>query len=546
MNRRALFLASLMLFTVLLSACASKGGSNDFSVHNSSQGLTPEAYIPGDVAFMVSYSLKAESQFDALKALETRLGDEGRISRTISEQLDTQLTESGLNYENDLAPAFGEQFRVVFAANTASLDGEAFSVVTLEDPKKMKSTLDALVDAGDLEFKKLSKVEAYVSEVDQFYAGLQDDLFLVANTAENLVNMVNQNEKDSLWKSELYQDGLADVGSDHLLFGMIFPSLLAQEAVEDVIDRQSLVVRAQEEGFDFDVYIQANKEKADANGFSFDGSPRSKAYLFKEVPAEGLIAYFESFGLQQTFEQAAGLDSLDSFAQVDKSFQNYFGMNFSEDVLSFMDKGFAFALHGNGQGIVPGLTLLVDVSSDTSSAQAFMEQLDSQLDSLLGLLEVAFPGAVTKGTQTLNGKEFSHLAIDLNSVEGFNTSQAPLPAAVTSSVLQLNYGLDGDRLLITTAEVWESGDAVSIASSDLYKTLSSKLEGSDEGLILLDAQGLATFLGSLRALREQLQLGVSEGSLAFEELLDGFTGLISASDTKAYESHFGGFLMLAE
>ena len=125
------------------------------------------------------------------------------------------------------------------------------------------------------------------------------------------------------------------------------------------------------------------------------------------------------------------------------------------------------------------------------------------------------------------------------------STESPLPTVVTASTIQLVYGIKEDRLLISTASDWNF-EGTTVAESDLYQKLNQKLEGVSEGLVLVDAKGVADFVGTLRALREQLSLEVSEEALSLEDFLQGFLGAMAMSETKAYESHFGGFLMLAD
>lgn len=551
---KRVFISSLIA-TLFLTACG--GPEQEFSIHSSDEGYVPEAFIPANVGMMFSYSLQDDGQYAAVKAIEEKLGDSGRLSRTVSENLDQQFADSVLDYDRDLAPAFGEQFRLVYAARPADEEADVFSVVTLQDADRMVDVLQKLVEADELEEKRLSRLDAYVDEANDLYMTIYEDVLLVSNRPEELVamhEMGSEGGKDSLWKSETYQESLERIGSDNILYGQLFPDYFEQtldlpagfgvSAIPSVIDTQSLVVRAQENGFYFDAYVNANEKEAKAADISFDVVPKSDPYLFEEVPAEGLMAYLESYGMAQTFAQADKLgDDPAQLEELDKFFTSYFAMDFEEDVLSFLDKGYAVMLHQNGNGVVPGFSLMADVSSDEEGAEDFVNKLDGQVAGLLLLLESALPGAVTKGTMNVDGNTLYQLEIDLGDLA--RTGISPLPASVTDSPIQLVYGLMGDRMLVSTAEVWGQ-ESVSIEESEIYETLSAELDDVEQGLILIDVNGLAGFTAALRALREQLDLGVSDSALEFEDFLQGFEGAIAASKTEAYSSHFSGVLLLEE
>lgn len=530
---------------VLFAGCSTKKTANP-SEYSSDLGYIPESFIPKEVGMTFGYQVKGDTNNEPFLDY-------------LSEQLDSQLSEDGsLNFEEDILPALGEEFRMSFGSLPSEVEGEtrAFLAATLEDAEAMENVLETLVDSGQMDFTKLNKADVYVSSDGGFYAGLYEDVLLTSSSAEDILFMLDLKDEESLWSNEEYQAALVDVGADALLHLVLFPGNFSdEEAVAgitgagfpNVIDYQALAVNTGEDGYLFDVYIVADEEEAAELGFAFDAVPSSKPYLSKEMPADDLMLYFESFGLQQSFELASALEGdSNQFAGLEDFFRAYFSMDFEEEVLSFWDKGYALAVQKNGEGVVPGVSLLIDVSSDKELAADFLTKLDGQIGGLMFLFEASLPGAVTKGKATIAGAEFDLLDVDLTALEGFNTGHAPLPTSVTSSVIRLAYGmLSDDRLLITTAKVWEE-EFVTLEDGDLYKTLAPELGKLSEGLVFLDAQELSGYASSLRSLREQLELGVADTALGLEDILAMFEGGILASESSATRTHFGGFLKLSE
>ncbi len=549
MDRRLLVLA---LFSALfLTACGS-GDRVDFDAQYSDSGLIPEDYLPADVSMVVSYSLQDDKQFESVQSLEKQLEDHGRFSRTVSSSLDTQFTGAGLDYERDLQAAFGDQFRLLYAVRSDGDKVDAFTVVTLNDPDQLLQSFDALVETKKLEKKELSDRTVYLNSESAFYATLFDDLLLVASDPDLLMTMTDASNEDTLWSSSVYQDALNDVGSEFVLYGAVFPqnypqsngSTLALSSMASIADHQVFVMRADEEGLAFDLSTQINKEQAKKAGLALDTVPHEKAYLYDEVPAKGLVAYFESYGLQESFEQTNGLGAESSPFQALATWeQNYFGMDFGDEFLGFWDRGYSLALHDTG-GVVPGISVYVDVSSDLEHAKEFLNKLDGQMTGLYQVYKAALPDAVTKDTVMVDGNELTRIQLDLSSVP--RKEDSPLPAVVMAAPIQIIYGLmRDDRLLVSTASVWGDSEE-SVASSELYSSLSEKLTGVDEGLIVVDAEALADFFGMFRSLREQLNLQVSDQVTGLEDFLQGFSGAIAESHTNTYESRFSGYLMLAQ
>lgn len=543
-------LAALVVASLMLTGC---GRKVDLGQHASNEGLMPEAFIPAEVGLFTSYSLRDADQYAAIQAIETKLGEEGQFSELFAQQLDAQYGAEEITYEEDILPALGEQFRVVFGSRPATEDVDAFTVVTLEDPEKMEDVFDVLVGQDLVESKKLSSNSAYVNEENDFYAAIHKDLLFVANRPEGLVEMLDLKEDESLWESDTFQDIMQDVGSDYVFFGGLFPELMGDDLdlpagfgvseIPEVITQQSIVVRAEETGFRFDAYMVADKEAAKDSDISFDIVPKSEPYLHEVVPADGLMAYLESFGLEQTFLQAEALgDEGGGVDQINTIVESYIGMDFEDEILSFMDQGFAFALHQNGTGVVPGLTILFDVSSDPENADDFLNKLDGQLSGVQVMLDQSLPGAISRGDAEVMGEELTKISIDLTSIP--SEEHGPLPTVVTESEIQLVYGIiDETYMLISMASAWEDGGE-SIAESDLYLTLQEELGDIDQGLLLVSPEGMADFLTSVTSLRDQLGLANGTEMDNMIDLLEGFEGLIAASKTEAFESHFAGYLML--
>jgi hypothetical protein len=540
---------SFVLLTVFTTGCF--GSNKAWKPHASKDGTFPESYLPGELGLVLSYSSRMEGQKTALDEIEAQLGDAGRLGKSFSENIDTQLQGSGLDYEKDLLPALGASYRVVFASKEES----AFSAITLEDSAAMVKALDSLVQQNQLTRKTLGSTDAYVNEEGRFYAALDGDILLVSSTAEDLTAMLDQKKADSLWENENYQDALKAMGPNHVVYAVMFPAFLAESAglptgvsaLPEALQYQAFVARAEADGLGMEVFVQADGEKAKNLSWDFSAIPRSKPYLFKEVPSDDLMVYMESYGLRQSMEQAQKIgDDTGSFEAMNQFFKNYFSADFNEEILSFLGKAYVFSAHQNGDGALPGLSLFVDVSEDVEDAKAFADKLDAQIGTLSLVFQTALPGAVSKETVKIDGEDLSTLVLDFSKLSDPALGASTLPPALTAKPIRLSYGLLGERFLITTAEVWSLESSTPISDGELYNSLKGRLAGADEGLILVDMQGVVDFMETLRTLRSDLSLGVPQESLDLEGLLKGFSGAIFASETKGLESHIKGFMMLAQ
>ncbi|MFA5793122.1 MAG: DUF3352 domain-containing protein [Candidatus Gracilibacteria bacterium] len=563
LNFKKTFVFALLTLALGLVSCGSDS-SSDFSAQKSASGLMPEAYMPYDLGFVFSYSLLNEDQYLAFQNLDSRLGEDAQLSQVIAKSFNTQMAGLGLDYDIDLKPALGDKYRFVYGAKPSEkVAGDvdstgstlsSFAVLTLQDADQLETLLQTLVTAQKLTSEPLSGMDVYQDASGKWYASIYQDLFLMTNDPANLLAMTKQDQDTSLWAYPLYQDAIENGAGESIFYGVMYPQIYIAEVaslptqlgisnVPSLIDYESLYVKAEEDGFAFDVFVKANKEKAEEADFTFDSVPKFKPYLLSEVPADGLMGYMESYGIQQSLERVLEVgDDTGAIDSLETSVRSYFGMDLQDDILSFLDKGYVLALHKNIEGIVPGISIYADVSSNADLAQTFLDKLDGQLSGLMVMLESALPGAITKDTVMIDGTTFNRLELDLNAIP--RNEESPLPAVVTATPIEIAYGITDDRLLITTATAWADGGEV-VSDSALYEDLKSKIDAS-EGLILVDANGVKDFIGTLRALREQLELGVSDSAMQLEDFLASFKGLIAKSETEAYEIHSSGYLLLAD
>lgn len=536
-----------IVLSLLLVSC---GSGVDFKEHSSVGGLLPESFLPANPSMVLSYSLMDEDQNVALAKLMSKVEDKNKASKTVSESFSGALGQFNLDYDKDLAPAFGDKFRLVYETLPGASTGsgttvDAYTVITLADPVKMNSSMDFLVASGTLQKKTFNDYDAYVSDVDQFYSTIYQDLFFIASSADALMKMRDMKESDSLWSSDVYQNSLKKVGAEQVFYVLLYPENFGMEgsflssSMASVMNEEGIILRAEDGGLKVEGFAGADEEKAKVADLKFDNAPKKKAYLLGEVPSENLMVYAESYGLKQSLTAGKITDS-EGFKNSSRSIQNYLGMNLESEILSFMDKGFVISVNKNGEAIMPGISILFDVSSDMENATKFINKIDGQISGFMTILSAALPGAVTKEKSEINGVAFDTLTIDFSKI-----GQTSLPSVLTANPIQLSYGIFGENLLITTSDSWMNKKFVSGQDSDLYKELSKKLEKSEEGLLLVNLQEIGSFAGLLVSLREQLGLPV-DSEFDLEKALDGFYGLIASSETKSYEAKIEGFLELSK
>jgi hypothetical protein len=555
-SRAQIALTALLGTAVFLTAC-SGGGETIGSVHESDSGLMLEDFIPMDVDVVFSYSLLEDEQYANVQAIEAALIEDTTLTDLIAESFNEEFADTGLDLETDLIPAFGDQFRMMLGM---SVESEMIYLgATLSDPERMELVLTTLVEAGTLDEKRLSGANVYVGVDEDFYATVHDDLLLISSDVTAIENMTDLEE--TLSDNEFYQDALKEVGDAHVAYGMIFQEAIMANSEEldasvfglyselgmtDVTAStayQVYMMAAAPNGLEFELVVQANEEKADENGVRFDHVPVVESSLYEVIPAEGMMGYAEGYGLQQTLDQAMLLEEdSEVLLAVSEFFTNYFAMDFETEILSFMDQGMAMSIHAEEGNVFPGLTFMFDASNDLENAENFVAQMHGQLSAYATLFGAELGEALQVRTlETHTGDELHLIHFDFAAIPQEEGVPTGIPTEIENATLQLAYGMMGDNLIISMADIWGE-DMESIADSAFYATLNAELpEGA--GLGLMDVGGIISYIETLEGLRGDLGLGDSEATDVIE-FLDGFYGFIGKSEYEQYRAESHGFLMI--
>ena len=85
-------------------------------------------FLPANASMVLSYSLMDEEQNAAFLALMTKVEDKNKASKTVSESFAGALGQFNLDYDKDLAPAFGDKFRLVYETLPGTTTGSGSTV----------------------------------------------------------------------------------------------------------------------------------------------------------------------------------------------------------------------------------------------------------------------------------------------------------------------------------------------------------------------------------------------------------------------------------
>ncbi len=449
---KALLLAAI--FSMLLTGCTSKLELHDSE--KSQQGVELENFLPADTVLAFSVNLNSESQKEDFKALMTKFPQE-----TTTKFVEGFLEE--LQMEFDLLPAFGENARIILGIsidpeNTED-DPNMYLAATLEDPAKLTELLE------DYTKSEQFSETVYDNENDDFYLATYKDTFLLTNKKQLRLESLRRmkNNEDSLLSNEMFKKAYEKLQQPY-----IANLYLNYENYFDLIasldDAQAYPLMLKED-FDLSIIMAIYAEN---DGLKMVALPAysgkfnieyHEPYLYNGIPGDNLIMYMESYGLKQAVEEAFDKmyefdeDTRKELRKAELLIKKTIDLDLREDILSFMDKGFAFVLQRN-DSMIPAMSIYVDASSNPESAQKVIDLLDLALQQAYdGMIaeassDVDINRFLSKDVVAIGKSEINRMSFDFSTMTEEELLAAGLPSGLFTEPIEIYYGLTVNNYLI--------------------------------------------------------------------------------------------------
>ncbi len=478
-------LLPFFILTALLAGC---GSSTKTSLGGGSIPEGASMVRAGSLAFVSVDSDLGSDQWQQLDELAQKFpGRDQAITK-----LKQQLSQEGVDYDQDVKPALGPELDVAVVSAGTGLSPKVVALTKPDDPAKFKALvmkLNASDSSGD---------RAVYREVDGWYA-LSD--------SEAAISAVLKGDGEALADDADFKEALDKLPGDTLVKLYVDGPRLAALV--------SAAARAEESGFDPSTlgldklkYISASASAEDEGvrirGAS-SGGPSGADFasaLIGGVPGDAFA--FLDFKGQGTTDQLGQLKSNPRVAQGIAHLEQMLGVSF-EQVLALLSGETAF--YARPGAAIPELTLVLG-SKDDNAALATLDKMAAHIAAMTG-------GQVQPGTQgghPVKTVDFGQFQIHYGSVDG--------KVVLTSGLSGIaDYG-QGDHLP-DSADFKEAQDA-------------SGMPDSTGGFIYLDLKDALPLLEGFAALS-----GESLPSSTTENLrpLRSFVAWSSASgDTRTFDA----------
>lgn len=388
--------------------------------------------------------------------------------------IEQELADEALDWEEDVAPALGDEVVVVVTAKLRP-------IVLLRPDSAEK--LDALLARSDAEMAR-GEVDGHVALAEK-----------TADLAEYRAAL----ERGTIEDDESFRAGLAALPDESLALVWVDMAVLTDEL-------SPLVEQATQAGFELEIDWLSASLSAEDDGMLValgartpgGGATHYEPTLFRQVPADAVAAL--SFGgTQGALDQLQGQVDLD---EISKSFEELTGVSLEGIVDAFSGEGVLYVRPGER---IPAVTLAL--------APPDPEKTWSTLDRLARRLAAEAQVEVT--TTVESGREVSRLVVE---------------------DVTIRYArLDADTIVVSSGEddlARLAGDGPKLVDSEGFARAAEDVELEDrtKGFLYVDVDGLLPVIEGLAG--ESIPAEVRDGfdavdSLVFQTSGDGDTTRVS-------------------
>lgn len=544
---KSLIMASLfVVFAFALTGCGGPAKVVLSDNEKSPEGVALEDYLPEDTLIMVSISTQDKGQRESFQNLMSYFPQEDTdaLWEGMMEELTLGLEEAGLTYEDDIAPIFSDSYRFTFgmAGDLEKDDPDMYIAITLADTDKAKSLLQKALEEdsdGDLTQGTILGAMTIDKESEDMYLALYKDTLLITNLSENreaALKRVVKNEA-SILSNELFTKSYEQLPTPNLGIAFININELFTKLAEtedaaipsgpfiDALYGEAFAFLAEEDGIRMVVQVAFNE---DSEGFNLNDYPYKEPYMYKNIPGDKLIMYSEAYGMKDAFDiqmQAFATDeeSMEEFEEFKSMIKATVGLDFDDDILSWMDKGFAFVWQHN-ESIIPAISIYIDASTNPEAAQKVLDLIDAGMEQGVAAMledapeELDATNILRKDTVMLGDSKIDRVVFDVSNLSDEELLEAGLPSGVFVEPFKIYYGITDENYFLFSTYTGLDEDysvTVTVAENEVIKESQKYLKGYEYQLSYISIEEtmnyVENFIGFMELVEGPMGKGVEEG-----------------------------------
>ncbi|MEZ4087328.1 MAG: DUF3352 domain-containing protein [Candidatus Gracilibacteria bacterium] len=533
-----IFVISLCAMAIL-GGCQTQEQGDMPSMLETAEGVKAESFFPEDTVMAMKFGTDSSDQKENLDRLKTFFPQDGLnfVMEELARDFNADFEGSGVTFEDDLLPALGDESEVFlgfFGNFSAEEEPNILVVLSLAQPEKFVEWMSTEVENGQGSMQPYKDYEIYSGPESDSYIVHYKDVLVVGDSLENLTAALDRADTGaiSLLSNAGYQRGLETVG-DGVAFFYIDPSFSADvlksdtAAMEEMGDMESFInvleafdgemftFIAEPEGLRIKgtVYGDAEKWEELKNIANFDVM---QSYLYKEVPGDGIVMYSEGSGLKKSFnvlgEFYGSIEGYQEGMNQLKAALVSQGLDLEDDILSFMDKGYAFALYDQG-GIIPGFGIFIDAGSNRDGALKTMGVIAQNIEVGLQSLPPEAEGVIVF-EKNEEGSEY-RLSVDFSALP--EEEAVGIPPQIAGENIEFHFGVNDDDLAYFALYSGFDEDWGTVAENEAFTSALDMIPGYDRSVGYFDIDGIMGYVDRVMRFAMVMEGGSEEDVDAMTE-----------------------------
>lgn len=276
----------------------------------------------------------------------------------VTSSLKSAISQSGLDYDKDIKPLLGNEFVIALPTvqTVLSSNAQAVGAVQVKDKGKLS---DLLSHAKDLTKDGSSDGATLYKGSSGTEVGQKDDVFLVADSKQQLTAAVEQRDRDDRLTEDEFNSNLSGLPSDALVKGYVDAAALLNGSPEAATARKvkwvaalktaAFAVSSQSDGISMDFNAKTDPSQLSDSDLPLASGDASPPVSVK--PGEigvGIRGLDQTERFIESVAQVVSPASYANFAKAKKTLSSQLGVDLDKDVIGQLSGDLASAFDISG------------------------------------------------------------------------------------------------------------------------------------------------------------------------------------------------------